>query len=611
MCGIMGYIGEGDALPVLLDGLRKLEYRGYDSAGVALVSDGGLSLFRKAGPLQALIDSIGRDKPAGSLGIGHTRWATHGAPTDENAHPHWDCTRRVAVVHNGIIENQAALKARLEGAGHAFCSDTDTEVVAHLLESIMEANECDLLAAMFEVVEILDGSFALVCVAADEPGRIVAARRRSPLILGATHDIGLVASDIPALLPFTRTVIPLDDEQIAEVTAGGIRTFDLTGGELEPTPLEVGWDVKAPERGVFDDFMLKEIYEQPAAIEDTLLATTDRRGDVRLDRPLAGLGDTSEVDRIVIVACGTSYHAGLAGRFAIESCAGIPVEVELASEFRYRNPMLGENTLVIGITQSGETADTLAAVDAAHERKAKVLAVTNVLGSSITREADAVLVTRAGPEVGVAATKTFLAQLVAMDLIALHLAKQRGKMGRHRVGEMIHALAELPSQIERILADRAVVHRAAKRYAHKDDFLFMGRGLGHVVALEGALKLKELSYIHAEGYAAGELKHGAIALVESHYPVVSVLTDHDHYDKMLANIQEVRSRGAEVIVVAPEGDDRARSLADTVFWVPETHSLLLPVLLAVPLQLLAYYIAKEKGLSPDKPRNLAKSVTVE
>jgi glucosamine--fructose-6-phosphate aminotransferase (isomerizing) len=607
----MGYIGEGEALPVLLDGLKKLEYRGYDSSGVALVSDGGLRLFRKAGPLQALIDSIGIEKPAGSLGIGHTRWATHGAPTDENAHPHWDCTHRVAVVHNGIIENQEELKERLEGAGHAFCSSTDTEVVAHLLESIMETNGCDLRTAMFEVVEILEGSFALVCVTADEPGLIVAARRRSPLILGATHDIGLVASDIPALLPFTRTVIPLDDEQIAEVTAGGIRTFNFAGVELEPTPLEVGWDVKAPDRGVFDDFMLKEIYEQPAAIENTLLATTDRRGDVRLDRPLAGLGDISHIDRIVIVACGTSYHAGLAGRFSIEACAGIPVEVELASEFRYRKPMLGANTLVIGITQSGETADTLAAVDAAHAQKAKVLAVTNVLGSSITREADAVLVTRAGPEVGVAATKTFLAQLVVMNLIGLHFAKQRRTMGRHRVGEMIHALAELPTQIDRILAERAVIHRAAKRYAHKDDFLFMGRGLGHVVALEGALKLKELSYIHAEGYAAGELKHGAIALVESHYPVVSVLTDNEHYDKMLANIQEVRSRGAEVIVVAPEGDDRARSSADAIFWVPQTHSLLLPALLTVPLQLLAYYIAKEKGLSPDKPRNLAKSVTVE
>jgi glucosamine--fructose-6-phosphate aminotransferase (isomerizing) len=547
----------------------------------------------------------------GSLGIGHTRWATHGAPTDENAHPHRDCSGKIALVHNGIIENHDVLRARLEQEGHTFSSQTDTEVAAHLIESIITARSVSLLDAVLEAVTILEGAFALVCIRVDEPDRIIVARQEPPMIVGATEQMGLVGSDIPALLAYTRDIVPLDNHQVAEVRAGSVRLFDFQGNEVEVKPVHVEWDLDAAEKGGYEDFMLKEIFEQPDAVRNTMRGRIGEGDLVRLDEVRLSADSLKRINKIVIVACGTSFHAGMAARHAIEHWTRIPVELDRASEFRYRDPVLDENSLVVGIAQSGETADTLAAVRFGKEMGAGVIAVTNVVGSSITRDADAVLFTHAGPEVGVAATKTYLAQLVAMNLLALYLAQQRETMPPDKLAETLAAMRALPEQVEEVLSISGEVHRAAKRYADARDFLFIGRGVGQSVAMEGALKLKEISYIHAEGYAAGELKHGAIALIEPGVPVVGILTGWRMYDKMLANIEEVRARGADTILIAPQGDERARALANELFEVPTTKPLLSPVIDTVPLQLLAYYVAKERGLSPDKPRNLAKSVTVE
>jgi glucosamine--fructose-6-phosphate aminotransferase (isomerizing) len=611
MCGIVGCVGSDDALEVMLDGMRKLEYRGYDSAGVAVVSDGEITVERRAGRLGVLEAELNRSWIHGPLGIGHTRWATHGAPTDANAHPHRDCTGRLAIVHNGIIENHDVLRERLTEEGHRFRSQTDTEVVAHLLESILAAGSKTLREAVTEAVGILEGAFALVCISLDEPDRIVVARQEPPLIVGATESMGLVASDIPALLPYTRDVIPLSNRQIAEVTAGRVRVFGFDGVEVEPERVHVEWDAEAAEKGGYEDFMLKEIFEQPAAVRNTMRGRFDDSGRVTLDEVKWEPGIVRSVEKIVIVACGTSYHAGMAAKHSIEHWTRIPVELDLASEFRYRDPVLDERSLVIGIAQSGETADTLAAIRFAKEMGASVVAVTNVVGSSITRDADAVLFTHAGPEIGVAATKTFTAQLVALNILALYLAQERGSMTPEKTAETIAAMQRLPEQVEEVLTIQGEVQRAAKRYADARDFIFIGRGVGMGVAMEGALKLKEISYIHAEGYAAGELKHGAIALIEPGVPVVAVLTGQRLYEKMLANVEEVRARGADTILIAPQGDDRARGLANELFEVPATKPLLTPILDTIPLQLLAYFVCKERGLSPDKPRNLAKSVTVE
>ena len=611
MCGIVGYVGRDEALPVLVDGMKRLEYRGYDSAGIAIVSDGTVARVRRAGQMSELEEAL-RDEPiAGSLGIGHTRWATHGAPTDRNAHPHVDCTGKIALVHNGIIENHDVIRRELESQGHHFTSQTDTEVAAHLIESIIEARGCTLLEAVIDAVNVLQGAFALVCINSEEPDRIIVARQEPPIIVGATTNEGLVGSDIPALLAYTRDVVPLDNHQIAEVRAGSVRIFDFEGREVEVNPVHVEWDLDAAAKGGYEDFMLKEIFEQPEAVRNTMRGRSGEGGLVTLDEVHWDREALNRVDKIVIVACGTSFHAGMAARHAIEHWTRIPVELDRASEFRYRDPVLDERSLVVGIAQSGETADTLAAVRFGKEMGAKVVAVTNVVGSSITRDADAVLFTHAGPEVGVAATKTYLAQLVAMNLFALYLAQQRGSMPEDKLVETVDALRALPDQVEEVLSISGDVQRAAKRYADARDFLFIGRGVGQSVAMEGALKLKEISYIHAEGYAAGELKHGAIALIEKGVPVVAILTGWRMYDKMLANVEEVRARGADTILIAPQGDERARSLANELFEVPTTKPLLSPVIDTVPLQLLAYYVAKERGLSPDKPRNLAKSVTVE
>jgi glutamine---fructose-6-phosphate transaminase (isomerizing) len=611
MCGIVGYVGRDQALPVLLEGMRRLEYRGYDSAGVAVVGPGGLEVAKKAGQIDVLAGLLETTRLPGSLGVGHTRWATHGAPNDANAHPHRDCSSRLAVVHNGIIENHDALRARLSLAGHRFASETDTEVVAHLLESILSRGEVSLKDAVLEAVGELQGAFALVCVSVDEPDVIVAARHEPPLVVGAAEDAGLVASDIPALLAHTRDVVPLEDHQIAEVRPGSVRVFSFDGTEVRHHPVRVEWDLAAAEKAGFEDFMLKEIFEQPQAIRDTLRGRVDAAGRVTLDEVAWSKKAIEALNKVVVVACGTSFHAGMAAKHAIEHHTRLPVELDRASEFRYRDPVLNERSLVVGVAQSGETADTLAAVRFAKQMGAKVVAVTNVVGSSITRHADAVVFTHAGPEIGVAATKTFLAQLVALNVLALYLAQERAAMAKDKVAETVAAMHALPEQVEEVLAIHGEIQRAAKRYADANDFLFIGRGVGQAVALEGALKLKEISYIHAEGFAAGELKHGAIALVEPGVPVVATLTGRRLYDKMLANVEEVRARGAETILIAPQGDERARALANELFEVPATRPLLTPVIDSVALQLLAYYVAKERGLSPDKPRNLAKSVTVE
>ncbi|CAN5681042.1 glutamine--fructose-6-phosphate transaminase (isomerizing) [soil metagenome] len=611
MCGIVGYVGDQQALPILLEGMSKLEYRGYDSAGVAVVQDGRLEVRRQAGELSVLSQAVDRTELSGRLGIGHTRWATHGRPTDGNAHPHRDCTSRIAVVHNGIIENHDVLRTRLTAEGHSFTSETDTEVAAHLLESLMARKGCSLRDALFEATGILEGAFALVCVSAGEPDLILAARKESPVIVGAGPGMAMVASGAPALLAHTRDVVPLDDEQIVELRPGQVRLFDFTGRKVAPKSIHIDWDLEAAEKGGYEDFMLKEIYEQPQAVRDTMRNRMDERGRIVLDEINLSTRDLERVDKVVIVACGSSFHAGMAAKHSIEHYARLPVELDLASEFRYRGPVLDDRSLVVGIAQSGETADTLAALRYAKTMGARVFAVTNVVGSSITRYADAVIFTHAGPEIGVAATKTFLCQLVALDILALWLGQELRTTEAAKIAQTIDALHLLPEQVEEVLNLEDDVRRAAKRIAGVSDALFIGRGVGTAVAMEGALKLKEISYIHAEGYAAGELKHGAIALIEEGVPVIAVLTGPSLHDKMLANVEEVRARGADVILVALQGDERARALADEVFEVPETKPLLTPVLDTVPLQLLSYFIAKERELSPDKPRNLAKSVTVE
>jgi glucosamine--fructose-6-phosphate aminotransferase (isomerizing) len=611
MCGIVGYSGSGQALPVLLQGMRRLEYRGYDSAGIAILKDGVITTDRRSGHLSALVKGMDPGRLRGHLGIGHTRWATHGEPSQRNAHPHLDCTGRIAVVHNGIIENHDTLRDRLRPAGHRFRSDTDTEVVAHLLESILERDGCDLREAILEVVTELEGAYALVCVSAAEPESIFVARRESPIVVGVGDDLGMVGSDIPALLEYTRDVVPLENRRIAEVRPGSLRVWDFEGREVTPEAVHVEWDSQAAERGGFEDFMLKEIHEQPEAVRNTVRGRVGAHDAVQLDDVGWDPAMLQTLEKVVIVACGSSFHAGMAAKHSIEHWARIPVELDLASEFRYRDPILDDRCLVIGITQSGETADTLAALRYARDMNARVAAVTNVVGSSITRDAEAVIFTHAGPEIGVAATKTFVAQLTALNLLALYLAQKRRSMPPAKVADALQALQFLPEQIEDVLMLGDDIHRAAKRYATADNILFIGRGVGAAVAMEGALKLKEISYIHAEGYPAGELKHGAIALVDDGTPVVAVLTGAKLYEKVLANVQEVRARGAETILLAPRGDDRARGLANELFEMPPTKPLLTPILDTIPLQLFAYYIAKERGLSPDMPRNLAKSVTVE
>jgi glutamine---fructose-6-phosphate transaminase (isomerizing) len=608
MCGIVGYVGPDQALPILLEGLRRLEYRGYDSAGVAVLN-GAVTVVKKAGKLAELeAELAGIEGPEGCTGMGHTRWATHGPPTDRNAHPHVDCTGRVAVIHNGIIENFQELKDELSKDGHVFVSDTDTEVVAHMVEEAYVGNLGD---AVRQIVARLKGAYALVVTHADQQDVIVGVKVSSPLIVGLGEGENLLASDIPAVLQRTKTFVPVAENQVVEVRAGSVRITNLQGEEVLLEPMKVEWDLAAAEKSGYDDFMLKEIHEQPMAIRDTLRGRFDTRGRLVLDDLRMREAQFEDIDKVFVVACGTAFHAGLVAKYAIEHWTRLPVEIDIASEFRYRDPVLDAKTLTLAISQSGETIDTLEAARHARHQQSPVIAISNTVGSSIARESDAVLYTRAGPERGVAASKTFATQMVALHLLALYLAQVRGTMYPDEISSYVDGMASLPAQVNKALQLDGQIQELAARYQGARDVLFIGRHTGYPAALEGALKLKEISYIHAEGYPAGELKHGPIALVEPGVPVVAVATECHVYPKVLSNVQEVKARGAEVIAVATEGDGEIAKIADHVLFVPRTHELLAPIVVTVPLQLLAYHIAKLRGCDVDQPRNLAKSVTVE
>ncbi|MFE5856893.1 glutamine--fructose-6-phosphate transaminase (isomerizing) [Streptomyces sp. NPDC056500] len=615
MCGIVGYVGGQSALDVVIAGLKRLEYRGYDSAGVAVLADGGLATAKKAGKLVNLEKELkDRPLPDGFSAIGHTRWATHGAPTDLNAHPHLDNAGRVAVVHNGIIENFAVLRAELATRGHELISETDTEVVGHLLaESYSSCG--DLAEAMRQVCRRLEGAFTLVAVHSDAPDVVVGARRNSPLVVGVGEGEFFLASDVTAFIDHTRSAIELGQDQVVELRLGGVTVTDFAGAAAEVRSYHVDWDASAAEKGGYDYFMLKEIAEQPKAVADTLLGRIDTTGALRLDEIRIPVSVLREVTKVVLVACGTAFHAGLIAKYAIEHWTRIPCEVELASEFRYRDPILDERTLVIAISQSGETMDTLMALRHAREQGARVLAICNTNGSTIPRESDAVLYTHAGPEVAVASTKAFLTQLVACYLVALYLGQARGSQTADEVRTVIRELADVPDAVGRVLQTMGPVRELARSLAQKDTVLFLGRHMGYPVALEGALKLKELAYMHAEGFAAGELKHGPIALIEEDLPVVVVVPSLRGqpilHDKIVSNIQEIRARGARTIVIAEEGDGTVEPYADHLIRIPVTPALLQPLVTTVPLQVFACELATARGNEVDQPRNLAKSVTVE
>jgi glutamine---fructose-6-phosphate transaminase (isomerizing) len=621
MCGIVGYVGSRHARDVVVDALRRMEYRGYDSAGVALLDGhGGLIVRRRAGRLanlEAALDATDAATLGGSTGLGHTRWATHGRPTDRNAHPHRDAAGKFAVVHNGIIENFAALRHELEADGVEFASDTDTEVAVHLVAWQYRTGDTagDFVASVLAVLRRLEGHFTLVFANADEPGTIVAARRSTPLVLGVGDGEMFVGSDVAAFIEHTRDAVELGQDQAVVITADGYRITDFHGDpDVEYREFHIDWDLSAAEKGGYEYFMLKEIAEQPAAVADTLLGHFVD-GRIVLDEQRLSDQELREIDKVFVVACGTAYHSGLLAKYAIEHWTRLPVEVELASEFRYRDPVLDRSTLVVAISQSGETADTLEAVRHAKEQKAKVLAICNTNGSQIPRECDAVLYTRAGPEIGVASTKTFLAQIAANYLVGLALAQARGTKYPDEVEREYNELEAMPELVARVLACMEPVTDLARRFAKSSTVLFLGRHVGYPVALEGALKLKELAYMHAEGFAAGELKHGPIALIEDGLPVIVVMPSPKNaamlHAKLLSNIREVQARGALTIVIAEEGDDTVRPYADHLIEIPAVSTLFQPLLSTIPLQVFAAGVAQARGYDVDKPRNLAKSVTVE
>ena len=616
MCGIVGAVSVTSAgtppVEVVLDGLARLEYRGYDSAGIAAVTDGGLAVRKKAGKLQNLLEELERyPLPPALAAIGHTRWATHGGPTDENAHPHLSGDGRLAVVHNGIIENYASLRSELEADGAVFLSQTDTEVVAHLLGRTYAG---DLTAAMLAVTARLEGAFTLVAVHADHPGTIVAARRNSPLVIGLGEGANYLGSDVAAFVSQTKRALEVDQDQVVTLTGDSVTVVDAAGVEVEPRAFTVEWDAAAAVKGGYDSFMDKEIHDQPQAVADTLLGRTDELGRLKLDELRIDETILRSIDKIIVVACGTAAYAGFVAKYAIEHWCRIPVEVELAHEFRYRDPVVNEKTLVVAVSQSGETMDTIMAVRHAREQGSKVLAVVNTYGSTIARESDAVLYTHAGPEVAVASTKAFIAQITATYLLGLYLAQLRGNKYIDEVADYLAELGRIPARIEEVLARQDEVRDVARAMRDTTSVLFLGRHVGYPVALEGALKLKELAYIHAEGFAAGELKHGPIALVEEGQPVFVVVPTPRRptlHAKVISNIQEVRARGARTLVIAEDGDDAVEPYADTVFRYPATPTLMTPLVSVVPLQIFACELAKAKGYDVDQPRNLAKSVTVE
>jgi glutamine---fructose-6-phosphate transaminase (isomerizing) len=616
MCGIIGITGRDDAVEGIVAGLQRLEYRGYDSAGVVAHTGQGLRVIKRAGKLENLTGALSGTGLAARVGIGHTRWATHGAPTDRNAHPHMDPDKRVAVVHNGIIENYQPLKQEL--ADHRFASDTDTEVVAHLVADELDNVGGDLLEAVRRTVTRLEGAYSLCFVAAEDPETIVAAKFEAPLIVAHADGVGYCASDVAALIAHTRDVAALEDGQIAKITPEGVEVIDIDGNSAEPHAYTVQWDVEMAEKQGYDHFMLKEIHEQPEAIRETLRDRLTRSGDgevgrLHLDELSTDERDLARIDKVFILACGTSLHAGMVGKLAIEHWAGIPVDVEVASEFRYRDPIVDAHTLVIAISQSGETSDTIAAASHARDQRAPVIGLCNVVGSTLAREADGVLYTHAGPEVGVAATKTFVTQIVGCLILGLYLAQVRGRLYPSECQDILGRLQQIPAAIDEILEQEETIAELAKRYADVPYTMFIGRHTGLPIAYEGALKLKEISYLHAEAFPAGEMKHGPIALIEQGSLVVALATRGHVFSKMVSNIQEVRARGADVIAIGSQ-DSAAdlKDVADHVIVLPEaSHELAGPVLATIPLQLFAYHVATLRGEDVDKPRNLAKTVTVE
>lgn len=608
MCGIVGYIGNRQAAPILLDGLSKLEYRGYDSAGIAVYSEGEIDMIKSKGRLKVLSELThdGAMLP-GTMGIGHTRWATHGSPSDVNAHPHFNADKSIVVVHNGIIENYLKLKKKLMKRGYEFVSETDTEVIAHLLDYYYQGNP---LQAITKIMHRMEGSYALGIMFRDHPDELYAVRKDSPLIVGHTEGGSIIASDVPAVLRYTRDVYFIENEEIVRMTEESMEFFNVDEEEIVKEPVRIEWDVNAAEKGGYEHFMLKEMYEQPKAVMDTF---SPRIKGNRIEIEELGMTDEEigKIHKIMIVACGSASHVGHTSKYILEGLSRIPVEVDMASEFRYRNPILDDQTLVMVISQSGETADTLAALREAKKMGARVLGIVNVVGSSIAREADNVMYTWAGPEIAVATTKAYSAQLTAMYLLAMKFAQAKGLLTDGETEKMIGEMKALPAQIEMILNNREKIQKFANRYLAARDIFFIGRGIDHAISMEGSLKLKEISYIHSEAYAAGELKHGTISLVEEGTLVAAVLTQKDLYKKMISNMEEVRTRGAFVMAVTVEGNTEVEKAADYVIYIPETNRYFTNSLAIIPLQLFAYYIAVGRGCDVDKPRNLAKSVTVE
>src|SRR3954469_6608547 len=614
MCGIIGYIGDKQVLPILIDGLRRLEYRGYDSAGVAVVRDGAIELRRSAGKLARLEEAIAGNPLDGEYGIGHTRWATHGRPTEENAHPHRDCTGRIVVVHNGIIENYLDLKQQLQKEGHQFVTETDTEIVAHLVER--EMKEDGLENAVRRALLYMRGLFALVLISADDPNKIVTVRNGPPIVVGLGEGEFFVASDIPAILSHTRDVVFLGDEEMAVITASGVEFTDYAGRGVSKKSTKVSWDPVMAEKAGYKHFMLKEIFEQPIAVKETVLGRASlESGKVFLNEIEIPDQALREIERIVILACGTSWHSALVGKFLFESLARVPVDVDYGSEYRYRDPIVSKNTLAVVITQSGETADTLAALREARKKGALSISICNVVGSMATRETDGTVYTHAGPEIGVASTKAFTTQIVALHLLAMYLGQIRGTLTPDAAKPHIEGLMQLPLLLEQTLGCETITEEIAKRFYQRSDFLYLGRGINYPIALEGALKLKEISYIHAEGYPAGEMKHGPIALIDEKMPVVAIAPHDSVFEKMIGNMQEVKARSGLVIALTTRGDDKLRTILDPnrdfVLELPPAPELLTPIVAVIPLQLLAYNIAVRRGCDVDQPRNLAKSVTVE